>query len=382
MFGASKPVVSTLTLTRYLSSPSQKRWSVRERSKPGVSPQTRPHSWPQEAPQESAVLVPDLRAAGSPVERQLLLDPIEQILVDDRLVLAGMELVLVAYLARVGRIGQQEVQAGLVEGPAAQLFPVAGHAALAHPSASAQFLDDRQQRRLLEVHPEDLANAGGFLGVDDQPRAGPAVVDVVAQHRRSAGPFALAGLRREFVADPLADDLTLELGEAQQDVQGQAAHRMGRVELLGNGDERDALPVERLHDAGEVEQGPAEPIDLVDDDAVDLAGLDVPEEPVEGGPLHVAAGVAAIVVVVGQYSPALRLLAGDVRLGGVALCVERVVFLVEPFVGGLARVDRAADRRPSRLAFLAAHRCTPSRKKRKPLMWLPVIRLATADSVR
>jgi hypothetical protein len=40
----------------------------------------------------------------------------------------------------------------------------------------------------------------------------------------------------------------------------------------------DTLIVKNLHHAGKIEQGAAEAIDLVDDHAVDLAGLDVGEE--------------------------------------------------------------------------------------------------------
>ena len=55
-----------------------------------------------------------------------------------------------------------------------------------------------------------------------------------------------------------------------------------------------------LDDAGEVEQRAGQPIDLVDDDAIDDARLDVAQQPLQSRPLHVAAGEAAVVVAVGQ----------------------------------------------------------------------------------
>ncbi len=73
----------------------------------------------------------------------------------------------------------------------------------------------------------------------------------------------------DLVADALAGDLALELGEGQQDVEGQPAHRGGGIELLGDGDERDALRVEQLDDLGEVGQRAGQPVDLVDHDDVD-----------------------------------------------------------------------------------------------------------------
>ena len=47
-------------------------------------------------------------------------------------------------------------------------------------------------------------------------------------------------------------------------------HRGGRVELLSDRDERHALGVEDLDDLGEVGQRAGQPVDLVDDDDVDL----------------------------------------------------------------------------------------------------------------
>jgi hypothetical protein len=58
----------------------------------------------QQTPKQRAVLVANLRAAGSPVELELLLDLVEQLLVDDRLVFAGVKLILVAHLAGVRRV--------------------------------------------------------------------------------------------------------------------------------------------------------------------------------------------------------------------------------------------------------------------------------------
>src|SRR5690606_22890458 len=100
------------------------------------------------------------------------------------------------------------------------------------------------------------------------------------------------------------------------------------------------------------------------------------------------AGVAAVVVALGQRRPPLGLLTDDVRFGRLALGVERVELLVEPLIAGLAGVDGAAGARfllgrlGGSVGSTGSHRCTPRRKKRKPLMWVRVIRLATAVRVR
>ena len=71
-----------------------------------------------------------------------------------------------------------------------------------------------------------------------------------------------------------------------------------RVEQLRHGHEGDDLVLlEGLHaERAKSSEGAAKAIDFIDDYAIDLAGLDVGLEAVEqGGPVHVAAGEAAIV---------------------------------------------------------------------------------------
>ena len=99
-----------------------------------------------------------------------------------------------------------------------------------------------------------------------------AVLDPVAERNRPAHPDALPLRGRDLVADSLAGDLALELGEGQQHVEGQPPHAGGGVEGLGHRDERDAVRVEQLDQLGEVGKRPRQAVDLVDDDDVDLAG--------------------------------------------------------------------------------------------------------------
>jgi hypothetical protein len=73
-----------------------------------------------------------------------------------------------------------------------------------------------------------------------------------------------------------------------------------------------------------------------------IFGLDVGHQAAQARALHVAAGVAAVVVAVVQRHPAFVPLAGDEGQAGIALGFEAVVFLVEPFVAGFAGVDGAA----------------------------------------
>ena len=71
----------------------------------------------------------------------------------------------------------------------------------------------------------------------------------------------------------------------------------------------------------------------------------VAEQPPECRTLRVGTREASVVVAVRDRLPALAALAGDVRLGGLPLCVQGVELLLEPLLGGLARVDGAANGR-------------------------------------
>lgn len=94
---------------------------------------------------------------------------------------------------------------------------------------------------------------------------------------------------------------------------------------------------------GKIHQRARQAIHLIDDDAIDLARLDVLHQPLHGRAIEVAPGEPAIVISIRQTDPPLALLAGDVGLGAFPLGVERIERLLQPLLGGLAGVDRTAD---------------------------------------
>jgi hypothetical protein len=81
------------------------------------------------------------------------------------------------------------------------------------------------------------------------------------------------------------------------------------MKLLGDGDERDLVLVEELHDPGKIEQRATEAVQLVGQYGVDRTGGDILQEPLEGGPVQVAAAVAAAIVALRQRQPALAVFA-------------------------------------------------------------------------
>ena len=108
----------------------------------------------------------------------------------------------------------------------------------------------------------------------------------------------------DLVADALAGDLAFELGEGEQHIEGQTPHRGRGVELLRHRDKGDVMGVEDVDDLGEIGERAGEAIDLVDDNDLNLAGLNVRQQPLQGRALHRAAGEAAVVIHVRKRGPA------------------------------------------------------------------------------
>ena len=101
------------------------------------------------------------------------------------------------------------------------------------------------------------------------------------------------------------------------------------------------------------------------------------EKPRQGRAVQRAAGDAAIIIVVAHQHPALRALAGDIGLAGLALGIQAVELLFEAFLGGFPGVDGAAELAGSRLGHARLPDFSP--KKASPFHWVPVMARAMAD---
>ena len=165
--------------------------------------------------------------------------------------------------------------------------------------------------------------------------------------------------------------------EAEQDIQRQPPHRRGGVERLRDRDKGDLVAVEHLDQLGEVGQRAAEPVDLVDHDHIDQPVLDILHQPLQAGPFQRAAGKAAVIVLVADRHPALGSLAGHERLAGLALGMQAIELLLEPFLGGFARVDRAALFANRGFHARALRLFSP--KNTQPFQRVPVIARAMAE---
>ena len=101
--------------------------------------------------------------------------------------------------------------------------------------------------------------------------------------------------------------------------------------------------IEEFHQLGKIGERTGQPVDLVDDDDVDLAGADIVQQTLQGRAVGVAAGEAAIVVFGPDQGPAGMGLASDIGLRGIVLGIEGVEVLLQPLVGRDPGIDRAAN---------------------------------------
>src|SRR5947209_13205048 len=95
-------------------------------------------------------------------------------------------------------------------------------------AAGVELLLHQPDRAEFGIAAEDRAH-DLRLAVDDNEFA---ILYPIAERRHAAHPHPLPFRGGDLVADALANNLALELGERQQHIKGQAPHRRRRVELL------------------------------------------------------------------------------------------------------------------------------------------------------
>ena len=97
-------------------------------------------------------------------------------------------------------------------------------------SAPVEFLGRAHEPLMFQVAGEDVAHLLGSGLVDEYASA--RRIDVVTQYWTTAYPTPLLACCGHLVTGTLSNDLSFELGEGKQDIERQATHRMGRIELL------------------------------------------------------------------------------------------------------------------------------------------------------
>src|ERR1700730_7142941 len=102
--------------------------------------------------------------------------------------------------------------------------------------------------------------------------------------------------------------------------------------------------VEEFDELCKVGKRPCQPVDLVNDDDIDLAGPDLVQKGLQGRAVQRGAGEPTVVEPFGGALPAFVGLALDISVAGFSLGIERVESEIEIVLGRFARVDRAALR--------------------------------------
>lgn len=156
----------------------------------------------------------------------------------------------------------------------------------------------------LKVASEDPADNLRLLRHDHQlPLLHP-----IAKGNASAHPDAPALGGDKLVPYAFADDFALVFGEGHQHVEHHLPRRGRCVNLLCHADERDIPLGEVLGEVGEVAEGAAQPVHLIDDHRVYQPRLAVLEELLQRGTAGVAAREATVVIVGRDAYPAVGFL--------------------------------------------------------------------------
>jgi hypothetical protein len=171
----------------------------------------------------------------------------------------------------VDGVAEQFVEVAAAEGLAAVHSPIRAAAGFGSEAELVGLLLDSPHGAQLEIEPKERAY-GLRLDLEDGERA---TVGLVAERYGASHPQPLALRGGDLVTNAFPRDLPLELSEREEHVQSKASHRGRRVELLGHGHERDSVRVHHLDDLREVGERAGQTIDLVDDDCVDLLGIDI-----------------------------------------------------------------------------------------------------------
>jgi hypothetical protein len=278
----------------------------------------------------------------------------------------------------VESVTQQMCEGASGERDAADRASIRQPADLGDDAAAAEIGQEPPDAAKLEVARKNTADALGLLRVDHQS----AIPAVIAERHHAADPQSLSLRGRDLVADALAGHLALELGKGEQHVQGQPPHRGGRIELLGDRDERDPMGIEQLHQLGKIRQRPGQAVDLVDHHHVNFPGPNIGQQLLERRAGGRAAGIAAVVIAGPDQGPAFRRLAAHIGFGGVMLGIQRAEILLQPILGRDPGIDGAANPPGGPRAHDGPSERRRRPKKRGPDHRVPVMANATAERLR
>src|SRR5262249_350916 len=109
-------------------------------------------------------------------------------------------------------------------------------------------------------------------------------------------------------------------------------------------------------------QGACKTVNLIYNCYIYMSLTDISQQALQTRTFHRRARQPTVVVAGFDDAPALAVLTADVGLAGLALRLERVEVLLEPFLGGFAGVDGAAPKS----GLSAVHALPEARRRRGP----------------
>src|SRR6267142_6678924 len=139
-----------------------------------------------------------------------------------------MRLLLVDDLASIDPVLKHQIERAAGEWLAASPATGCARPQLAPDAAGVQLVLQQPDRAEIGIAAKNEAH-GFRLALDDDELA---VLCPIPERRHAAHPHPFLLRGGDLVSDALADDLALELREGLQNVEGQAPHRRGSVELL------------------------------------------------------------------------------------------------------------------------------------------------------
>src|SRR5262249_48190956 len=96
------------------------------------------------------------------------------------------------------------------------------------------------------------------------------------------------------------------------------------IEGLGDRYKRDTVGIKQLDELGEISERAGQPVDLVNQYDINLAGANIGQELLQCRTLERGAREGAIIVAGGDQPPAFGCLALDIGFTGFALGIERI----------------------------------------------------------
>lgn len=225
---------------------------------------------------------------------------IPQVLIHNRIVLAGMHFAFVGDQTAIHRIAEHVVERAATDAAATALPATRASPFLRALAVPGQFLDKRRDRFELNESRKDPPHQLGFRFVDHER----SIFDIVAKRQVAAHPQSARFGGGELVADALSSDLALELRERQKHVERKPTHRRCGVKRLGHSDEGRLGRIQALDDFGEVRERSRQAVDLVDYDHIDPPSVDFCQQRAQSRAFHVAAGTAAVLEDLADDTPA------------------------------------------------------------------------------